>query len=254
MKNIALCLFALSLMSCGVVNTGYRGVQTRFGEVISKSLPEGLYFYNPITTKLVQLDVRTKKYENITSAYSKDAQVVDVTSNLNFNLEANKVHTVYKDVGVNWAGVYVKQILEGTVKVVVGQYKAVDLIANRAKVVEEISRSLKEKLAEKDIISSNFEMNNLDFDDAFELAVKGKVIAVEQAKEAKNKTLRIEEEARQRVISAQAEAKSMTIRSEALSKNRSLVEYEAVQKWDGKLPVYMLGKGTTPFINLNRKQ
>jgi hypothetical protein len=42
----------------------------------------------------------------------------------------------------------------------------------------------------------------------------------------------------------------MLIRSEALSKNKGLVEYEAVQKWDGKLPQYMLG-GATPFINIS---
>lgn len=43
----------------------------------------------------------------------------------------------------------------------------------------------------------------------------------------------------------------MEIKSEALSKNKGLTEYEAVQKWDGKLPQYMLG-GATPFINLNK--
>ena len=36
------------------------------------------------------------------------------------------------------------------------------------------------------------------------------------------------------------EAKSMTIRANALTKNKALVEYEAVQKWDGKLPEYMM--------------
>ena len=53
-------------------------------------------------------------------------------------------------------------------------------------------------------------------------------------------------------MSAQAEAESMRIRSQALSQNKSLVEYEAVQKWDGKLPVNMYGSAPIPFINLNK--
>ena len=51
---------------------------------------------------------------------------------------------------------------------------------------------------------------------------------------------------------AQAEAKSMAIRAQALSQNKSLVQYEAVQKWDGKLPQYMLGN-SVPFINVSTK-
>ena len=34
-------------------------------------------------------------------------------------------------------------------------------------------------------------------------------------------------------------------------RNAKLVEWEAVQKWNGILPQYMLGSGATPFINLN---
>ena len=59
----------------------------------------------------------------------------------------------------------------------------------------------------------------------------------------------VEERAKQKIISAQAEAKSMTIRARALTQNKALVEYEAVQKWDGKMPHMMMGGGT-PFINI----
>ena len=39
----------------------------------------------------------------------------------------------------------------------------------------------------------------------------------------------------------------------ALTQNKALVEYEAVKKWDGKLPEYMMG-GAMPFINLAAKK
>ena len=44
----------------------------------------------------------------------------------------------------------------------------------------------------------------------------------------------------------------MEIKSEALSKNKGLTEYEAVQRWDGRLPQYMLGN-SVPFVNLGGK-
>ena len=45
----------------------------------------------------------------------------------------------------------------------------------------------------------------------------------------------------------------MKIRATALSQNKALVEYEAVKKWDGKLPEYMLGN-SVPFINVSAKK
>jgi len=51
------------------------------------------------------------------------------------------------------------------------------------------------------------------------------------------------------LLEAEAEAKAIEIKGEALSKNPRLVDLSAVEKWDGKLPQYMLGNGT-PFIDL----
>ena len=64
----------------------------------------------------------------------------------------------------------------------------------------------------------------------------------------KNETVRIEEEAKQTVKTAQAEAEAMRIKSQALSQNKGLVEFEIAKKWDGKLPVYMMGN-SVPLID-----
>ena len=59
-------VLSLSLTSCGfeIVDTGHRGVKVRFGKVVSESLPEGLYFYNPITSQIHEMDVRLIKISN----------------------------------------------------------------------------------------------------------------------------------------------------------------------------------------------
>lgn len=64
-----------------------------------------------------------------------------------------------------------------------------------------------------------------------------------------NDTVTIEEQAKQTVATARAEAEAMRIKSAALASNRGLVEFELAQKWDGKLPVYMLGN-STPMIDM----
>ena len=65
----------------------------------------------------------------------------------------------------------------------------------------------------------------------------------------KNNTVRIQEEANQQIIKAEAEAKAIQIKADALAANPKSVSYEAVQRWNGALPEYMLGDAV-PFINL----
>jgi regulator of protease activity HflC (stomatin/prohibitin superfamily) len=71
-----------------------------------------------------------------------------------------------------------------------------------------------------------------------------------------------EAEAKKTVAKAEGDAKSILLKAEAESqalklKNSSLtsmlVQYEAIQKWDGKLPIFSTG-GAVPFINLNGSQ
>lgn len=74
-------------------------------------------------------------------------------------------------------------------------------------------------------------------------------IAQAQA-EAQKERERAQGEADARLIVARAEAEAIRIRAEALAQNRNLVELQAVEKWDGVLPQYMLGGGVTPFVTL----
>ena len=90
----------------------------------------------------------------------------------------------------------------------------------------------------------------LNYSNVFEKSIESKVTAEQDALKAKNRTVQIQEEAKQKIISAEAEAKSMAIRANALTQNKALVEYEAVQKWDGHLPQYMMGN-TVPFLNMS---
>lgn len=52
------------------------------------------------------------------------------------------------------------------------------------------------------------------------------------------------------LIIAEAEAKAITVRAEALRSNKDIIQLNAIEKWDGKLPVYIGGEAPIPFINV----
>lgn len=256
MRNLVIVLLlSVAATGCGFeqVDTGYRGVQTRFGEVDEKlgSLPEGLHFYNPFTSNITEIAVRVQRYDGEAHTYTRDVQQAKIKFAVNYRLEPTQAHTMFKTVGREWWERIGPQAVEGVLKQVVGTYEAVDLIAHRNKATLEIQKAIADSLRPQNVIIERFEMVNIDYHKAYEKAVEDKVVAIQRAIEEQNRTKQVQEQAKQQVISAQAQAESMRIRANALASNPKLVEYEAVQKWDGKMPQYMLG-GSVPFVHLGK--
>lgn len=139
--------------------------------------------------------------------------------------------------------------MNDVLKDVIGKWQAQELVANREKARAQILSSLREKLDKSFFQNISFQLIDIDYSDKFEGAIEDKVIAEQKAQEAVNNTTRIREEAQQKVITARAEAEAMEIKSQVLDKNQGLTQYEAVLKWDGRLPNYMMGN-SVPFINL----
>lgn len=253
MKYIGILLALVSLSACGMeqVDEGYRGIYTEWGKVQGEPLAPGLHFYNPISADIFEMNVKEQKVEGTTEAFTRDTQKVHVTYSVTFYPEPNKIGNLYSQFGSSWHDVVIPQVVLGSLKDVIGQYIADDLVSKREAAKHAAEAELKKSLADRSVIVTRLDLTNLNFDPAYEKAVEAKVVAIQRAAEAKNKTVQVEEEAKQKVTAAKADAESMRIKSQALSQNKGLVEYEAIQKWDGALPVYNFGQ-TIPIINLDR--
>lgn len=252
MKRV-LILMTLVLNSCGceIIDTGSRGIKTTYGEIQGEPLPEGLHMYNPITSSIKEISVREEKIEGKESCFTRDTQKVDVSYAVTFYPDPLKIHLIWKQYGDEWEKKIIAPAIMSSLKDKVGQIIADDLVSKREEARNKIFEELRDNLKGRDVFVTRIDLTNLDFDDQYEHAVEAKVVAVQKAAEAKNKTVEVQEQANQKIISAKAEANSMQIRSQALQQNKGLVEYEAVQKWDGKLPQYMMGN-SVPFINVNK--
>ncbi len=247
----AVILLVLIFSGIYSISPGYRGVLVTLGKVDQKSYVNGVGFKWPLISSMIEMDVRTRKMTEKTATYTSDVQTAELEYTFTYDLNPENVHILYETVGQDYEGKKLIPVLNDVLKDVVGKWQAQDLVANRDKARVDVIAGLQSRLDKRFFQNITFQFINIDYSDKFEGAIEDKVIAEQKAQEAVNNTKRIKEEAEQKVISAKAEAEAMEIKSEALSKNKGLTEYEAVQKWDGKLPQYMLG-GATPFINLNK--
>ncbi len=250
MVIVLLILFVIFCNPIAMVNVGERGVKVTLGVVSEQSYGEGIHFVTPFISKIVPMNVKTQKKNISTPVYTKDIQQAKIDYVINYNLQPQNAYKMYQEVGLNYEDTILMPVVEGSIKDVIGKWNAQDLVANREQATGEILIKLQEQLKDNYINVTDFQMTSINYSDVFERAIESKVTAEQEALKAKNKTVQIQEEAKQKLISAEAEAKSMAIRANALAQNKALVEYEAVQKWDGRLPNYMMGN-SVPFVNLN---
>lgn len=252
MKVVLGLLLLIVLTGCGMeqVDEGYRGIYTNFGKVVGEPLPPGLHFYNPISGSITEIEVREQKLDGKEGCFTLDTQNVQIQFVLTYYPDPMKIGALFIQFGRAWDEKIVPQVVKGSLKDAIGRYRADDLVGKREAVRTEAEREIREGLAARFVIVTKLDLTNLDFDDEYEKAVEAKVVAIQKAAEAKNKTVQVEEEARQTVASAKADAEAMRIKSQALSQNKGLVSFEAVKKWNGKLPVNMYGSAPIPFLNL----
>lgn len=250
MVTLLLIVFIVICNPIAIVGVGERGVKITLGQVSPQSYTEGIHLITPFISKIKNMDVKTQKTYIETDLYTKDIQQAKISYVINYNLQPQNAHKMYREVGTGYVDNIVMPVVEGTIKDVIGRWNAQDLVANRETATIDILEKLQKQLAPRYINVTGFQITDINYSGGFERAIESKVTAEQEALKAKNRTVQIQEEAKQKIISAEAEAKSMAIRANALTQNKALVEYEAVQKWDGKLPEYMMGN-TIPFLNMS---
>lgn len=248
-------LFGLILLfsTFGTVGAGERGIKTRFGGITGAVLSPGLYIKTPFVEGVTIMDVQIQKEAADLSAASKDLQTVTSKVALNYHLDPSKVAGLYRDVGVEYNARLIDPALQESLKSSTAQFTAEELIQKREQARQVVKDLLTEKLAPHGIMVDEFNVVNFQFSPTFESAIEAKVTTEQNALAAKNKLDQVKYEADQRVATADGEAKAIAIQASAIQNQggAAYIQLKAIEKWDGKLPVYQLA-GTTPFINITK--
>jgi len=248
-----------------IVDAGHRGVLLHWNAVDTNVLPleEGLHFVTPFADSVVQMEVRTLKYVKSTSSASKDLQTVSTAVTVNYHPSPNAVHTLFKEVGMDYENRIIQPAIEEVVKQVTANYNAEELITKRPQVKSDIESEITSRLNTYNVVTEVVSITDFQFSALFAQAIESKVEAEQKAFKAENDLLRIEVEARQHeaqaqgiakanIAEAQGEAEAIRVINNALSNNPHYLEWLKTQAWDGKLPL-VVGEGGTPFIQIPTK-
>jgi regulator of protease activity HflC (stomatin/prohibitin superfamily) len=230
-----------SLINFASVNTGYRGVRLNFQKPTGEILSEGLYFYSPVFGQsIVQMNVQTVADEVRAAAASRDLQSVQTTVTVNYHLDPGHVVDVYDKLRNDYQARIIDPTVQEAVKAATARHVATDLVANRTQVRDSIDRDLRSRVAPYGIVIDQILITDFAFDKAFQDAVEAKVAAQQDLL-----TAQINAQKALAVARGAAAAQS----AQRLTLTPVLLEKQLLDKWDGKLPVYMAGN-TSPFTLL----
>ena len=259
---VLIIIAVVASSSVKIVDAGNRGILTHWNAVDLTSAPldEGIHFVVPFQDDVVQMEVRTLKYDTSTRSASQDLQTVQTTVTVNYHPDTEKVHFLYKEIGLSYENRVIQPAIDETVKQVSANYNAEELITKRPLVKADIENAIRERLSQFYIETDVISITDFEFSPLFAKAIESKVEAEQKAQKAENDLIRIEVEARQleaqavglaaaNVAEAQGEAEAISIINDALSNNPFYIEWLKTQAWDGKLPL-VVGEGGTPFISI----
>lgn len=258
---IVVILVIILSFSIVIVPAGSTGVVITLGKVSDNVMQEGFHLKAPFVQNVAIISNKIQKQEVQANAVSKDLQTVESEIAVNYRVGLDSSANIYKNIGERYEEIVLLPAVQESMKSVSAKYTAEELITLRAQVGEEIKASLEEKVSEYGIVIEKFSIVNFDFSEEFNQAIEAKQVAeqnlIKTKTEQEQAIVIAEAEAQKQLIAAQAEADAITTKAQAQadankllaeSLNDNVVEYEKIQKWDGKLPTVT---GSDALISFN---
>ena len=207
MALIALALIfivtlAIVPFSIHVVNTGEVAVVKEFGEA-KEIKTAGMHFDLWFIAQYDYYDAKVQNVELKTSAYSSDAQTMNISMTLQFHISTEHAIDIARQYGnLDALQSRIEAIAIEKTKSVLSSYKAMDIISDRASMSPRVEDAIKKAITDEYFVTvSTVVLTNIDFSEAFEKAVEEKMIA-------EQKKLQAEYENEMKVAAAEAEAQA----------------------------------------------
>lgn len=260
MRVLMLAVVAFVTVGCGQIDPGEVGVFATWGVMDQKSYGPGFYWYNPLSTRMDEVNVQTRKFEaKKLAAASQDLQEIHADVIVNYAIKADAVHLLLAQVGHAYEANVVAPAITDSLKAATAHFPIDKIIRERAKLRDEIIAGLKQRLDPYHLRVESVSLTDFSVSPAFSQAVERKQIEEQRVQEAEFRRAQAVKNAEAAVALADGQAKSNKLLAESLRSSPETLEFRRLEvrekeiaKWNGVMPHTMLGPAVTPLVSLGK--
>ena len=154
----------------------------------------------------------------------------------------------------------IKPKLKSALALTTSQYTPIQVYStSREDIQAKVLARMKKDIESYHLILEQIDIREVYYNSDYETALNDKklqeqkaltLVEVTKQKEELRKQAEIDKDIQ--ITKAQGEAEALKIKGQSISSNPKIVDLEWIDKWDGKLPEYMMGSGQGVMINLGK--
>lgn len=185
----------------------------------------------------------------------RDGSSLAVPVGLSYSISRENVVKVFQKYRRGVAEItdtYLRNMVRDAFNQQAAKYTADEIYGSKkAELLERVTADVKQRGAAVGITVEQVSLvGDIQLPPAIAQAVQGKIAAVQTALRKENELQSARADAEKEVAKARGEAEAARIRGDALSKNPQVLQQMTIEKWDGKLPVYLSDSKAAPFLQL----
>jgi len=237
--GVGVLLFALVILgssSSYMVEPGTRGIKVTLGKTAEQFLPEGFGFKAPFITTIVPVNIRQKTMAVKADCFSSDLQQVSLEVRVLYRVPESSVVQIYKEFAGDPFDSLIAPRVQEALKEVTASQTAEQIVKNREEIKQKAITAAKLKIGTL-LTLVDVVIRNIDLSPELERAIEAKMVAEQQAAQARFTQVQTQAEAETAIIRASGEAKAITVRGEALKLNPAFLRLQIVERWNGKSPL-----------------
>ena len=219
-----------------VVEPGTRGIKVTLGKATDQFLPEGFGFRTPFITTIVPVNIRQRTQAVRADCFSSDLQQVIVELRVLYRVPESSVVKIYKEYAGNPFDSLIAPRVQEAVKEVTASKTAEQIVKEREEIKQKALAAAKHKIGDM-LTVVDIVIHNIDLSAELERAIEAKMVAEQQAAQARFTQLQTQVEAETAVIKARGEGEAIKVRGEALKLNPAFLRLQIVERWNGKSPL-----------------
>jgi prohibitin 2 len=219
-----------------VVQPGTRGIKVTLGKAEDRFLPEGFGLKAPFITSIVDVNVRQRTEAVKAECFSSDLQQVVADVRVLYRVPEESVVQIYKQYAGDPFDSLIAPRVQEALKEVTALQTAEQIVKNREEIKQKTLVAARQKIGQmlevEDIVIRNIELSA-----DLGRAIEAKMVAEQQAAQAKFSQTQTQVEAETAIIKAKGEAEAIRVRGEALKLNPAFLRLQMVERWNGKAPL-----------------